>query len=36
LYVARANSAAIGFYQRIGFECIDDAQHALGFGMKLN
>jgi ribosomal protein S18 acetylase RimI-like enzyme len=36
LYVGRSNIAAIGFYERIGFQCIDDAQHARGYGFKLS
>lgn len=36
LYVARSNIAAIGFYERIGFRCIDDAQHTRGYGIKLS
>jgi ribosomal protein S18 acetylase RimI-like enzyme len=35
LYVGRSNISAIGFYERIGFQCIDDAQHARGYGIKL-
>lgn len=36
LYVGRSNIDAIGFYERIGFQCIDDAQHARGYGIKLS
>jgi ribosomal protein S18 acetylase RimI-like enzyme len=36
LYVSRSNPGAIAFYQRIGFELVDESQQALGFGLKLN
>ena len=36
LYVGRSNEAAIGFYEHIGFECIDDAHTSLGYGLRLS
>lgn len=36
LYVARANQGAISFYERIGFECLDEAQTVKGYGIMLS
>jgi GNAT superfamily N-acetyltransferase len=35
LYVGLANVNAIGFYERIGFKCLDDAPTTRGYGMNL-
>jgi ribosomal protein S18 acetylase RimI-like enzyme len=36
LYVSRSNHAAMGFYEHIGFECIDDAHFSRGYGIMLS
>lgn len=36
LYVGLANVKAIGFYERIGFKCLDDAPMARGYGTTLS
>jgi ribosomal protein S18 acetylase RimI-like enzyme len=36
LYVAASNTAAVGFYERIGFQCIDEAHHVRGYGILLS
>jgi hypothetical protein len=34
--VSRSNHAAMGFYEHIGFECIDDAHFSRGYGIMLS
>ena len=36
LYAGSANKSAIGFYERIGFQRIDESEHAVGFGYRLD
>lgn len=36
LYVGNSNTEAIGFYERIGFECIDDSHATRGYAIMLN
>ena len=36
LQVGKKNTGAVVFYERVGFERIQEYEHAIAFGMKLN